>query len=329
LIHTFDIRFARSAGISAWLEEPVNRFRWKGAGRLSISRDVITIAARRGLASLFRHSPPRRIAAADLREVYREGAALRLEFSTEESVREVLPLWVDDRDTAASIVKLLPTTQTVELEDAPARATPRVRWDRGLLATLSVLVATLAGLAWILTRDEPVTASAAPAFARGATDSAPATPVLTNDILVVQPTAESLLGTPLRPVPAGTPASEAGRRAFTQFDAQAQDLLLHYQRARADLEAGALTHAKFAEVLASIEPGWWNVTFRLLETDGLADPALAELRATMLASARNWRGFLASYAEGMKADDPEAIRRSFELLDAAERLQVRARMMLY
>jgi len=130
LTHTFDIRFARTAGFAAWLEAPANRFRWKGAGRLSISSDGITIAASRGLASLFRLVPSRKIPAGDLKEVYREGAALRLEFATAESARGVVPLWVKDRETAANIVHLLPTTRTVELEESHERAAPRARVTR-------------------------------------------------------------------------------------------------------------------------------------------------------------------------------------------------------
>jgi hypothetical protein len=116
LTHTFDIRFAQSAGATAWLREPANRFRWKGAGKLSIAPDSVTIVARRGFACVFRRVHSRRIDAPDLKEVYREGAALRLEFSTADNAREVLPLWVDDRETAANIVQLLPTTRTVELD---------------------------------------------------------------------------------------------------------------------------------------------------------------------------------------------------------------------
>src|SRR5688572_9453451 len=78
LSHTFDVRFAPSSGLAAILAEPANTLRWKGAGRISIQPGVVTIAVKRGL---FLHKRSRRIAAEQLREVYREGDALRLEFS--------------------------------------------------------------------------------------------------------------------------------------------------------------------------------------------------------------------------------------------------------
>ena len=36
MAQTFDIRFAKSAGLAGLFEAPANEYRWKGAGRLSI-----------------------------------------------------------------------------------------------------------------------------------------------------------------------------------------------------------------------------------------------------------------------------------------------------
>ena len=116
MAQTFDIRFARSAGLAALLEVPVNRFRWKGGGRLSIDAQGISIAVKRGLLALFGAKHTQRISNENLRSVYREGEALRVEYETAESTRAVLPFWAGDRDTAAQIVRLLPTSQTVEIE---------------------------------------------------------------------------------------------------------------------------------------------------------------------------------------------------------------------
>ena len=48
MAHTFDIRFARTEGMAALFEAPANRFRWKGAGKLSIDAEGISIAVKRG-----------------------------------------------------------------------------------------------------------------------------------------------------------------------------------------------------------------------------------------------------------------------------------------
>ena len=44
MAHTFDIRFARSAGLAALLEAPENAFRWKGAGLLRIDAQGISFS---------------------------------------------------------------------------------------------------------------------------------------------------------------------------------------------------------------------------------------------------------------------------------------------
>ncbi len=145
MAQTFDIRFARSAGLAGLFEAPANEFRWKGAGRLSIDASGISIAVRRGLLTLFARAQSRRIAANSLIEVYREGNALRLEFSTRESPRNVLPIWVGDRDAAAQIVTLLPTQRSVELEDSAG--SPRgYRFDRKLVALLLGVLAIAVGV---------------------------------------------------------------------------------------------------------------------------------------------------------------------------------------
>ena len=124
MAQTFDIRFARSAGLAAMLEVPENAFRWKGGGLLRIDAHGISIGLKRGLLALLGGKRTQRIPTENLRAVYREGDALRVEYQSGESARVVLPFWADDRETAEKIVRLLPTSQTVEIEhstDAPAR----------------------------------------------------------------------------------------------------------------------------------------------------------------------------------------------------------------
>ncbi len=311
MTHTFDIRFARTAGFAAWLEAPANRFRWKGAGRLSISPDGITIAASRGLASLFRRTPSRKIRAGDLKEVYREGAALRLEFATAESAREVVPLWVKDRETAANIVNLLPTTRTVELEESPAHAEPRARIDRRVAAALLAGIAIGVAATWALMGNEraPVAVVSQPAIvaAKVEVDSAaPAMPV---------PFPEP------RPVSSDSAAYKSAARVVSVFNAEANDLLKAYQLNRMDLESDVMTREQFADALPALERRWWKLTLQVMDADELAVPQFADVRAATLDVAVHWRNFLTLYAEGMRKDDPAMIRRAFSTLALAEREQ--------
>src|SRR5262245_47404853 len=70
MAHTFDIRFD-AAG---------NSFGWKGAGSLRIDARGLDFARRRGIASLLARRKSERIPAERIREVYREGEGLRVEF---------------------------------------------------------------------------------------------------------------------------------------------------------------------------------------------------------------------------------------------------------
>ena len=153
MAHTFDIRFARSSGLAAFLQAPTNTFRWKGAGRLSIDPEGISIAVRRGVNSLFPQT--RRVPAADLKGVLREGEALRLEFATANNSRAVVPFWVRDQETAEEIVRLLPTTRTVELNhDAAGVAHAQGRIDWRALSLFVVALAAIAGSVWMLRRSD-------------------------------------------------------------------------------------------------------------------------------------------------------------------------------
>src|SRR5262245_43430383 len=75
MAHTFDIRFAH------------------GVGLLSIDAQGLSVAPR-GLLAWLSRRPSRRIPAASLKEVYREGDSLRVEFATADNPREVLPFRV-------------------------------------------------------------------------------------------------------------------------------------------------------------------------------------------------------------------------------------------
>ena len=153
MAQTFDIRFAKSAGLAGLFEAPANEYRWKGAGSLSIDASGIHIAVQRGLLTLFARAQSRRFAPSSLVEVYREGNALRLEFSTRETPRSVLPVWVNDSNAAAQIVTLLPTQRSVELEDVAPGATGRYRIDRRVIAVLLGSIATLVIAALVLQRN--------------------------------------------------------------------------------------------------------------------------------------------------------------------------------
>ena len=160
MANTFDIRFDRAVGLAGILDAPANSLRWKGAGLLSIDAEGISVAVKRSLVSLLIRHRSQRIPAWNINEVYREGEALRVEFATEENPRAVLPFWTRDRDTAAQIMQLLPTTRTIELEhstNAPSAG------SRGRAVATGMILVAIAGVAlFVGLRRTPDAAAPAP-----------------------------------------------------------------------------------------------------------------------------------------------------------------------
>jgi hypothetical protein len=316
MANTFDIRFARSAGLLGFLEAPTNSFRWKGAGTLRIDAAGVSFAVRHGLLPLF--SRRRRIAASNLEQVYREGHALHLTFATAGVPRASVSCWAADADTAAEIVELLPTRRTIELEHSPSRAAGP-RYDRRVLATLLAFVAAVTGAAILLM----------PAREVAPPRDAPLVevPYIDVDINVAVPNLV-LPADFVVTIPRESPHFAVASRQLTAFEKDAESLLIDYRIDRKLFESGALDTETFTNRLAALEFRWWNVTYRILEDSEFASLGLLDVRATLLAAARHWRAFLAAHAEGLRRGDHVMIAKSFDDLSRAEELLSRARLYL-
>jgi hypothetical protein len=304
MAQTFDIRFANSAGLAGLFEAPANQYRWKGAGRLSIDATGISIAVRRGLLTLFARATTRRIPTNDLLEVYREGNALRLEFSTQESARTVLPIWAGDRDAAAQIVTLLPTRHSVELEESDSGSARRYRFDRRLLAIVAIAAVALGIGSLVLQRD----------FAA----SRP-TPRLEVRALPAAPVAQPA---PDIPVPIATSSnttakfllSPIARAEFERFAAESSALYSAYLSVRVQ---------PTAEGLESLEARWRDVISRIYATENFEGIEFVAQRELELAISRSWRYYFSLYAAGLRADDPRLIELASAHLAFAEALDAR------
>jgi hypothetical protein len=321
---TFDIRFERTAGLASFFAAAENVFRWKGAGRLSIDPQGISIAARRGLTTLFAHRSSHRISASDLREVYREGAALRVEFKAGNQPRVVLPFWARDRDTAAQIVRLLPTSRTVELEHGPSERRPgNFRPDVAALVIAALGLAVILGAAWKLSvtpeASQPVQGIAIePEFVPIPVEL-PELPLVPLAAIVTDADRLNLAITP------GSSAFGAAQRYTAEFEEQARAIEGRY-RASWQLHADErITTEEYASRLDEHAMRWWDFTFRTLDNPALSAPDLLDLRAAMLGIARHWRNFLTGYAAGLRTGDHVAIARSFDSLTRAEEMRARLR----
>ena len=145
-------------------KSPRTPFAGKAAACSASTPTASASASSAGCSRLFGGKRTQRIPTENLRAVYREGDALRVEFQDGETARIVLPFWADDRETAAKIVRLLPTSQTVEIEhstDVTHSAKPRADWR--MLLTMGVALVALVVGSWASVR--PRAAAVAPALA--------------------------------------------------------------------------------------------------------------------------------------------------------------------
>jgi hypothetical protein len=299
--HSFDVRFARSTGFLAWLEASPNRRRWKGAGRLSIDAEGISIAVKRGLTTLF-SARSRRISARDLTEVYREADALRLEFNAAGDSREVLPLWASGSDAAAEIVKLLPTQRTVELEHSTGRSPP-YRPDWFAVARLLIGGLVLAALAWGLHRmyaspQVPPGAAQARVQAVPARESAPASSTAADEPVERE-----------YPIARTSRAYAAARRHVDDFEAERTALYADFLK---------LQDSPSPVELEALQGRWTSLLQQIRYAPGYSGPDLEKLRLMQYAVCLGWRNFLAMYAEGLRTWNSEMTTASFLEREKAE-----------
>lgn len=306
MAQTFDIRFANSAGLAGLFEAPANEYRWKGAGRLSIDATGISIAARRGLLTLFSRATTRRIPTDDLLEVYREGNALRLEFSTQESQRTVLPIWLGDRDAAAEIVTLLPTQRSVELEEGDP-ASRRYRFDRRLVALLLIAVATL-GIGTVVLQRYLAVDRITPRVEVVSLPAPPAAPVAQ-----IAPEIPAPIDTPAETAPKYL-LSPIAREEFRRFQAESRALHAEYSSMRAE---------PTAEGLESLEARWQDVTVRIYDNENFEGIEFVAQRELELAISRSWRYYFSIHAAGLRAEDPQLVELATTHLAFAEALDAR------
>ena len=321
MTQTFDIRFARTAGLAALLESPGNVFRWKGVGHLRIDPHGISIGVKLALLALSGGKHTQRIPTEQLRAVYRDGDALRVEYQPGETARVVLPFWAGDRATAAQIVRLLPTTHTVELEHSTGASSPqhpRADW-RVVLSVGALLVVMVASLWAFYSRSHLAIETAAPAHPRETPVPAAEAvqepqPVQAEPVVVL--------------IPRGTAAYEVAQVQLRAFESQAMQLEVEWRNQFRRLVAGMLTREDFVKKTDGFITGWWNVTFWILGNDRLADPALFDLRAAMLGTARQWREFHQMYAKGLRDHDDLLMTRAIDAISRALETQSRTRLML-
>jgi hypothetical protein len=270
----------------------------------------VLVVTRRRSPLGFRTADERFVAAAEICEVFREGDSVRVDLRGEDKSGEFFQFWTGNPATAGTIVRLLPTTRTIEYEGSTAepvlmsrpplslhrRRQARRRWVSAALIVSLVAVGTLLVTDIALRRAKPLPVTA---------------PVA---LTVPVPNTQPLHGTPAPAVPHATPAAIASALSELQrFDDRMDGLRAQYRTASIALQGGQLSRAEFIDGLNKWLIPQWRSLYSELASSANDDGSLTSLvRKRLIAAAIGWERGLQDYADGLRTNNYNAVIAAFD-----------------
>ena len=285
-----------------------NSFRWTGPGTIHILERGVLVMTRRRSPLGFRTADERFVAAAEICEVFREGDSVRVDLRGDDKSGAFFQFWTGNPAIAGTIVRLMPTTRTIEYEGSTAEPAPvprpplslhrrrqaRRRWLSAALIVGLVAVGTLlvTDIALHRTRALPVDRPVA---------------------LTVQD-AEPLRATPAPAVPHATPAAIASALSELQrFDERMDGLRAQYRTASIALQGGQLSHDEFVDGLNKWLIPQWRALYSELASSPHDDGSLTSLvRKRLIGAAIGWDRGLQDYSEGLRTNNYNAVIAAFD-----------------
>ncbi len=277
---------------------PANSFRWSGWATLHIGARGVLVAARRRGWMGFHRRERRFFPSADICNVYREGSAVRVELSATPAGKQSFQFWPGDLRSAATIVALLPTAHTIEI-DAPASSdtpTTPARRKRTAVWVLTVAAAAVAGLI-----------AAGVAFLRQGEKSLQVAASGTADLaaapgIPLQSTPDRIV----RTTPMADPEALAGIRDFERIEPQIEGLKTQFATAFTALQLGAITQGDFADGLDKwLIPQWRTLSSQIAETGPQSTSVRYGMHEDLAAVASVWQSALRAYASGLREHDTD------------------------
>jgi hypothetical protein len=319
----FQVLFSRPAEFAGRPDPRPNSFRWSGSGTIHVMERGLLIIARRRSAMAFHTTEQRFVPAGEICDVYREGNAVRVELRRDLPQRDYFQFWTADAATAGTIVRLLPTTRTIEYEGpsaisvpAPAIASSRRRRPPSARSfTLVALVAGLIGIAAFITADK-LRYTARPDNSEHKLP-APAT----------VPSGTAVQGAVPQPkaTKATTAQIEAARADLMRYDARIDGLRAQYRMAFAALQSGSLSQADFIEGLDRWLLPQWRALYSEIADTTPADGSLDSLvRKKLMRAVWGWQAALDDYVRGLNDQDSATVLAAFDRMSAANADQSRA-----
>jgi hypothetical protein len=258
----------------------------------------------------FKRRDRRFFPSADIRSVCREGGAVRVELQDAPEGKQSFKFWPADLRAAVTIVALLPTANTVEI-DAPAsiETEPPARRISPAVWVLTVAATVIAALV-----------AASVAFLRQGEASLQAS---ASDAATAPPETAPLRAAP----PAVTDAeAELAREEFERVEPQIEGLKLQLVTAIRALETGAVSQGDFSTGLENwLVPQWRMLGNELANRTPQPNSARSGMHEDLAASVAAWQGAMQSYAQGLRERDNDQNVAAFAQMKRAEELEQQAR----
>ncbi|MFL6605452.1 MAG: hypothetical protein ACJ8R9_29525 [Steroidobacteraceae bacterium] len=315
----FQVLFSRPESFGPRPDSQPNSFRWSGSGTIHImERGVLIIARRRSLMA-FHTTQERFVPAAEICDVYREGNSVRVDLRGELQQRDYFRFWTADTAVAGTIVRLLPTTRTIEYDSpAPISARAPQRPPRARRRTAPHTYIPIALVAGFIAAASFIAADKL----RHQAPSDTATHKLIAPAM--EPGRTAALST-VAPPRATAAQIEATTAYLRHFDDRMDGLRAQFRMAFYALQTGSLPQQDFAAGIDRWLLPQWRTLYNELASSRPEDGSLNwVVRENLLHVARGWERALDDYVIGLNEQNYTTVLGAFDRMSAANDAQRKA-----
>jgi hypothetical protein len=313
----FPVTFSRPADGASRSDTRPNSFRWFGKGTVRVMERGVLVNAKRRRAIGFHVTEQRFVPAWEICDVCREGNVVRVDLRSDPRDRDFFQFWTAEASTAGTIVRLLPTTRTIEYEEVGAAPAPRAtattpdRRPRGLMPLALVLV--LISIAALITatnlRDRTgarILAPPPPATNAAATTTSPA----------------------IVPAPQHRPTDLEITNAYLAlglFDDRIRGLRAQFRMAFTALQHGDLSREDFIDGVNRWLVPQWRALYSELASGTNNDMFLeSAVRRRLANAAAGWERALHEYVRGLEENNYLTVLGALEQMAAANESEQKA-----
>jgi hypothetical protein len=310
----FPVTFSRPSDMVGRSDARPNSFRWAGSGTIRVLERGLLVLAKRRSALAFYTTEQRLVPAWEIADVYREGSCVRLELRGDRRHRHFFQFWAGDASTAGTIVRLLPTTRTIEYEGPPPDSSPEpgtsAHRRRRLFQTDTLIPLALAivlmGIIALLTTPKlrEYISPTGHAHPRSITESG-------------REAASRVPRTPMAHHPTDAEVMNA-RMLLSRFDDRIDGLRAQFRIAFTALQYGDLSKQDFIDGANRWLIPQWRTLYKDLGTDMRPEEELhTAVRKHLMALALGWEGALHEYARGLQEDNSAVVLNAIDQMSVA------------